>query len=216
MKNSVRATRVGGILLLGLLVFSAGGCQLDYLFSGRGVSQRVYHIKAKQRVLVLVDSSPESPLSIHAVSSLIVATNQDLYKNRAATILIPPYRLVALMKSHPVSYREMGIADIARALNANLVIYIFIDRFRNQLISDKQITQGDAQAYIKLVSASGTRLWPKGATPGQLVTARVPPGLAMSQNTVSVQDSLLAQIANTTAGFFYAHSKTYKQSESGN
>lgn len=195
-----------------LLLLSCSGCQLEYLLAGNGIDQSVYHIKKKDRVLVLVDSSSFSPLSIHAMSQLITAVNQNLYRNGVTKNLIPAYRLIALMKSHPVSYREMGIADIARALKANLVVYIYIERFRNKRLSAKQITEGDAQAYVKLVSESGHRLWPKTAAPGELVTARVPANLAMTQTHTAVADSLLAQIADTTAGFFYTHSRGYTPS----
>ena len=209
MKNKYTSFRliVGAVLALACL--SCGGCQLEYLLAGNGVDQSVYHIKKKDRVLVLVDSSPSSPLSIHAMSQLITATNQDLYLAGVTKNLVPAYRLIALMKSHPVSYREMGIADIAKALNANLVIYMYVERFRNRLLSAKQITEGDAQAYLKLVSESGTRLWPKTAAPGQLITAKVSPNLAMTQTHTAVEDSLLAQLANTTAGFFHSHARSY-------
>lgn len=198
------------VLVFSLL--SCNGCQLEYLLAGNGISQSVYHIKRKDRVLVLVDSSSLSPLSIHAMSQLITATNQNLYRNGVTKNLVPAYRLISLMKTHPVSYRGMGIADIAKALNANIVLYIYIERFRNRLLSAKQITQGDAQAYVKLVSEAGQRLWPKTAAPGELVTAKVPPNLAMTQTHTAVQDSLLAQIANTAAGFLYTHGKSYTPS----
>lgn len=199
-------------VLFTLMLLSCSGCQLEYLLAGNGISQSVYHIKSKDRVLVLVDSSSVSPLSIHAMSQLITATNQNLYRAGVTKQLVPAYRLIALMKSHPVTYREMGIADIAKALNANVVLYIYIERFRNRLLSAKQITEGDAQAYVKLVSESGTRLWPKTAAPGELVTAKVPPNLAMTQTHLDVEDSLLSQLAHTTAGFLYTHGKSYTPS----
>ena len=216
MKNKDTSCRLIFGAVLTLVLLSCSGCQLEYLLAGNGVDQSVYHIKKKDRVLVLVDSSSISPLSIHAMSQLITATNQDLYRAGVAKNLVPAYRLIALMKSHPVSYREMGIADIAKALNANLVIYLYIERFRNRLLSAKQISEGDAQAYLKLVSESGMRLWPKTAAPGQLITAKVPPNLAMTQTHTAVEDSLLAQLANTTAGFFHAHARSYSQAEKAN
>ena len=204
---------VSGVVLA-LLFFCCSGCQLEYLLAGNGISESVYHIKSKDRVLVLVDSSSISPLSIHAMSQLITATNQDLYRAGVTKRLVPAYRLIALMKNHPVTYREMGIADIAKALKANIVLYVYIERFRNRLLSAKQITEGDAQAYVKLVSESGKRLWPRTAAPGELVTAKVPPNLAMTQTHTAVEDSLLSQIANTTAGFLHTHGKSYTPSHS--
>lgn len=212
MKNQYHYCRFVIGSALALLLLSCNGCQLEYLLAGNGISQSVYHIKKKDRVLVLVDSSSVSPLSIHSMSQLIAATNQDLYRAGVTKHLVPAYRLIALMKSHPITYREMGIADIAKALNANIVLYIYIERLRNRLLSAKQITEGDAQAYVKLVSESGERLWPKTAAPGELVTAKVPPNLAMTQTHTAVEDSLLAQIANTTAGFLHTHGKSYTPS----
>jgi|GEM_PF-2781127 hypothetical protein len=212
MKNRHLNIKLFLVAAVAFSMLALNGCQLEYLLAGNGISESVYHIKRKDRVLVLVDSSSVSPLSIHAMSQLIAATNQNLYRNGVTKRLVPAYRLISLMKTHPVSYREMGIADIAKALNANIVLYIYIERFRNRLLSAKQITEGDAQAYVKLVSESGQRLWPKSAAPGELVTVKVPPNLAMTQTHTAVEDSLLAQIANRTASFLYTHGKSYAPS----
>ena len=185
------------------------GCQLAYLVGGNGTAPAAFVIPKKDRVLVLVDEAADSPMSIHAVAGLIGAVNTQLYAHRVAGQLVPPYRVIGLQRSNPVLYRKMGIADIAHALHADIVVYIFVRKFDVQFVSDRQVTRGFAQVLVKVVGAAGKRLWPLNATPGRAIAVRVAANFAMTQSPAVVEENLIAQIAARVAEIFYAHGYSY-------
>src|SRR5271170_4159760 len=136
--------KIRGILLLILMAsafISLGGCELLYYLQGNGEDKALYKIPKSDRVLVLVDSSAGSPMTIQATGSLIDSVNSQLYQNKAADQLVPSFRVMELERTNPVTYQQMGIADVAKSVKADVVVYIFLDRFNVQLDSDQQISQ---------------------------------------------------------------------------
>ncbi len=185
------------------------GCQLAYLVGGNGTAPAAFVIPEKDRVLVLVDEAADSPMSLHAIAGLIGTVNTQLYAHRVARRLVPPYRVIGLQRANPVLYRKMGIADIARALHADIVVYIFVRKFDVQWVSDRQVTRGFAQVLVKVVGGAGKRLWPLNATPGRAIAVRVAANFAMTQSPAAVEKNLIARIAARVAEIFYAHGYSY-------
>ncbi|HTV47554.1 MAG TPA: hypothetical protein VMG59_03830 [Phycisphaerae bacterium] len=215
-KISLISNKLPSLLLAIFLTagfFILGGCELAYLVAGNGQDKALYNIPQSDRVLVLVDSSAASPMTMEAAADLIDAVNSQLYQNKVADQLVPSFRITALEKTNPVTYRQMGIADIAKAVNADLVVYIFIDRFDVLLDSDQQVSHGDATGLVKVVNSNGDRLWPNDATDGYSVTAQVKENLATNQSAEDVQNQLITQLANNVSQLFYNHPVGYTPSE---
>ncbi len=186
-----------------------GGCELAYLLAGNGSNAAQYKLSKKMRILVLVDTSADSQLSVHSMATLMTSVNQILYAHKCANNFVPAYRIVALQRQNPVQYHSMGIADIAHAVNAGVVVYIFVKRFDVTLESAGQLTKGSADALVKVVDANGNRLWPMTGSPGQSVTARVATGTAVSQSPHEVQSAMLAILARRISRLFYRYAVGY-------
>lgn len=205
--HSIRAALIATMLMTS--AFSLGGCELAYLIAGNGSHAALYKLPKKNRILVLVDTSASSQISIHAMATLMTLVNQTLYQRKCANRFVPAYRIVALQRRDPEKYHAMGIADIARAVHANDVIYVYIKRFDVTIESAGQLTKGNADAQVKVVEADGTRLWPKTGSPGLSVTARVPTGTAVSQSSQTVQSEMVTILARRISRIFYRYAVGY-------
>lgn len=209
--NKLRRGIVLGLLSLFLLT-TGTGCQALYFIFGQGNTSAQYKLPRKQRVLVLVDSAVRSPMTLHGISDLEQAISNQLYQNDVAKNLVPSFRLMELEKN-PRSFHKMGIADIATAMNAQVVVYVFVEHFSIQLLSDHQISRGYASAVVKVVSADGKRLFPRNATPGVSVEAQIPEGLVSSQNVATVEREIIAELSKKVGQLFYSHSVGYLGSQ---
>ncbi len=207
-RNALRAALAAVLMIT--TFFSLGGCQLAYLIAGNGSHAALYKLPKKDRVLVLVDTSANSQLSIHAMATLMTSVNQLLYQHKCANNFVPAYRIVALQRRNPVLYHSMGIADIAHTVNANAVVYVFVKRFDITLESAGQLTKGRADALVKVVDAKGNRLWPKTGSPGFSVTARIPTATAVSQSPQAVESEMTAILARRISRIFYRYAMGYK------
>ena len=211
MKKRIKFRPVGGLVMIicCMAALSLGGCQLAYFFSGNGASLADYTIPKKDRVLVMVDSAPAYPMTIQAISSLCTRINDQLYQNKAASKLVPAFRLASLQQSNPTAYRQMTIAQVAAVMKADLVVYAFVQKFQVRLTSARQITRGYAVFAVKVVEKSGKRVWPENASEGFIVQAHVPPNLTRSQSTTAVQSRLLRKLSRRIARIFYLHENGY-------
>ena len=211
MKMRIKFRPVGGLVLAicCLAGLSLGGCQLAYFFGGNGATLADYSIPQKDRVLVMVDSAPAYPMTIQAISTLCSKINDQIYQNKAASRLVPAFRLASLQQSNPTAYRQMTIAQVAAAMHADLVVYVFVQKFQVQLTSARQITRGYAVCAVKVVEKSGKRVWPKNASQGFTVAAHVPPNLTRSQSTTAVESRLLRKLSRRIARIFYLHENGY-------
>ncbi len=197
------------LLLLCLGVTTLGGCQLAYFFSGNGASLADFTIPKKDRVLVMVDFAPAYPMTMQALTTLITKVNDQLYQNKATSKLVPAYRLASLQQGDPITYRQMTIAQVAAAMHADIVVYVFMQKFQVQLVSANQITRGYAICAVKVVDKAGKRLWPKNATEGFSVAAHVHPNLTSTQSASEVEARLLRKLSRRIARIFYLHENGY-------
>ncbi|MHB1766333.1 MAG: hypothetical protein ACYCUV_00610 [Phycisphaerae bacterium] len=209
----IKAFNLKATLLATLIIttaFCLGGCELAYLFAGNGSHAALYKLPNKNRILVLIDTSANSQLSIHAMATLMTLVNQTLYKHKCADRFVPAYRIVALQRRNPEQYHSMGIADIAHAVNANDVIYVYVKRFDITLESAGQLTKGSADAMVKVVDENGKRLWPKTGSPGASITARIPTSTAVSQSPQTVEADMVAILGRRISRIFYRYAVGYQ------
>ena len=200
--NNRRRLLLAALVLPTLLTLT--GCEVGYFIFGQGDQPAVFKIPEQSRVLVLVDKAANSPMTVSDLQSLINTMNLLLYQNKVATQFVPAFRLTNLQRNTEL-YQSMGIADIAAAVRADIVIYIYLRKFSAKLISDKQISEGYASAIVKVVNKNGTRLWPKDATDGYPITVKIPQALASSQSSAAVHNALIQAVAQKVALLFYSH-----------
>jgi hypothetical protein len=193
------------VIFLGCAVLNLVGCQLAYFLAGNGEDKALYDIPRSDRVLVLVDSAANSPMTMQAITGLIDSVNSQLYQNKAADQLVPSFRVMQLERSNPVAYKQMGIADIAAALHADLVVYVFVNRFDVLLDAAQEVSHGDALGLVKIVDNGGKRLWPDDVTEGYPVSAHIQENFTADQSSTDVQNQLIAQLSVNIALLFYDH-----------
>jgi hypothetical protein len=103
-------------------------------------------------------------------------------------------RLTALSRDH-AKFATMGIADIARATEADVVIYVDLISYEVNAISDESIAQGSVHVLVKVLDHNGDRLWPKDAPTGIETGAKIDPALTTDRDQAAVLKMLTETLA---------------------
>jgi hypothetical protein len=191
-------------LLLAGLSFLLSGCQALYFLAGKGNQDALYTFPKGQRVLVFVDAPPSVILPPNFANSLGDDISNHLFKNKATETIVSQDHLNAL-RSDP-TFSKLGDADIARATDADIVLYINIISFNVGLTSGEAVTQGDAEAMVKVVSKTGQRLWPPGQPNGQAVQAHIDENLADQRDQAATFKEISDLLTVRIGRMFHAYS----------
>src|SRR4051812_8628708 len=108
------------------LTLSLAGCELLYLMGGKGSQAALYTIPKEKRVLVLVDVHESVTAPPAFASGLGEKISTHLFRNNGADHLVSQDRLIALQQEDPAAYKKMGVADIAKAADADMVLVVFV------------------------------------------------------------------------------------------
>jgi hypothetical protein len=182
--------RYSAPFLLAGLSFLLSGCQALYFLQGKGNQDALYTFPQGQRVLVFVDAPASVILPPNYANTLGDDISDHLFKNKATETIVAQDHLNTL-RSDP-TFSKLGDADIARATNADIILYVDILTFNVGLASGEAVTQGDAEAMVKVVSKTGQHLWPPAQPNGQAVQAHVDEDLADKRD----QDATYKEISN--------------------
>jgi len=106
------------------------------------------------------------------------------------------------LKANPSKFSQMGVADIAQATGADLVLYVDLIAFDVTSLSDESITQGGAQVLVKVVDREGNRAWPIGVAMGVWLDARVGATFSEQRSRMGVQQEITDLLAVRTARMF--------------
>ena len=175
--------------LILLLALTLSGCQALYFVTGKGQQEALYKLPPGRRVLVLVDPRPGSRMPSDMAYRLGEKLSDHLYKFKAADLLVAQQRL-AEIRRRP-DYDQMGIADIAAATDADVVVCVDVAQFSTTSTSDDQVMQGAAVAVVKVLDRSGNRLWPTGGVVGMPAEARAELALTDQRDRNALNKELL-------------------------
>lgn len=191
-------------LVLLVLVGVLSGCQVLYLLTGKGQKDALYELPAESRVLVMVDPRPGTMALVEVPAALGESLTAHLYKYHVADKFVDQARLVDLRKDP--RFEKMGIADIARQVEADVVVYVDLVTFAIETPSQTQLIHGHAQALVKVVDKNGKRLWPPSSEAlGYGVEARVQPELADQTTPLAVREKLLHLLTVRMGRTFHAY-----------
>jgi hypothetical protein len=205
MKSAHPLSRViAGLMLLSLPLACSSCAALYFLGGGKGDQDPLYKIPQGKRVLVLVDTAPSVTATPGFTKLLGQKINDHLYKYKATDTLVAQARLDTL-KSDP-AFPKMGIADVARAAGADIVIYVNIVSLNMNSTADKSVAQGDAEAMVKAVDSDGKRLYPTADAGGTPVQAHVDPALTEGQVEGAVVNQLTDILALRVGRMFHKYS----------
>jgi hypothetical protein len=208
MNRSWRGGTSTALLALPLLACLSllAGCELLY-FAGaeRNKTTAVYTFPKGQKVLVLTelrDGVSAPPAFTTNLADSIASRFWQLKVVDATPV--SQDRLIALQQADPTAYAKMGVADIARETGADVVLRVYITQLQAPATADGTVAEGFGQAYIKLVSKSGDRLWP-GDVNGQQIPAHVDLALLSDRSSNDIIKKLSTQLSDGIVKLFHSH-----------
>ncbi len=183
------------------LVFSS--CAALYFLGGKGSQPALYTIPKGKRVLVFVDAPASVTLPPDCAKLLGEKISDHLYKYKATDTLVAQARLTSL-RNDP-TFAKMGIADVAREADADIVIYVNIVAFNLASSTDSSVTQADAQVLVKTVDRDGKRLYPTADAAGAPAEAHLDPTLVEGRTQAMLVDEVNARLAVHVGRMFHKY-----------
>jgi hypothetical protein len=199
--------RLSFFVLLVALVSAMAGCEAIYFLHGEGTQDALYAFPVKSRVLVMVDTHPNSGVPADVPPALAEAITEFIYqheKEGKKCEFVSPARLASL-RSDPDKFHLMSISDIAQATNADYVIYVDMTEFAMQNTPDGEVTQGVAQTLTKVVSRHGARVFPTDGSSGVPIASSLTPGLAEPVGESHAKDHLVGQLTVRIGRMFISY-----------
>ncbi|MGN6367995.1 MAG: hypothetical protein ACTHN5_07020 [Phycisphaerae bacterium] len=185
-------------------VLFLSGCQALYFLQGKGTQPALYELPKDQRVLVFIDSPPAVQLPANYAATLGDQISNHLFKNNAATKLVTQDRLSA-MRSDP-TFATLGVADVAKATSADVVLYVNLISFNTALVSGGAVSQGNAQALVKVIDKNGQRLWPLNQPAGYPVEAHVDENLSDNRDQPATEKEISNLLTTRIGRLFHKYS----------
>lgn len=192
--------RIALAAVLTALAGVSAGCEL----MGKGTQKALVELPKGARVLVLVDPRPAAGMPPDARVALGEALNQYLYQQKVADNFVAQARVTEL-RTHP-EYAKMGIADAARLTDADVVVFVDVVTYNVESVSYGQLTQGYAEALVRVTDRDGNRIYP-GETEilGLPVRALVRTELSDVSSEGAVRRQLVDQLAVRTGRMFHTY-----------
>jgi hypothetical protein len=185
--------RTGKFFALPLLMLALfAGCQ-DFNPAGRTV-KALYALPEKGAVLVFVYDRPGSGIPLDVSNRLAVAITKHLNKWTKTHEFINP-DLVTPLKQDPKAFAKLDVMTIAHLTGAKYVLVVDLYECRADEMSSGLITQGNAQALLRVVDDTGTRLWPaRDGAPMSMATT-VAPMTSDQQSIADVKTKLVHDLS---------------------
>lgn len=156
---------------------SLGGCNIlgpaIYFAVGPDKVQPAYELPKDRPTVIFIDDRANR-IPQRSVRELIgTVAEKTLLENSAARNVIESRRVQAVVARERFG-KPMGIAEVGQALEAEVVIYAWVDEF--SLTPDGQTYSPSASLRVKVIDATTKeRLFPpEGADPWHIVSVNVP------------------------------------------
>ncbi len=197
--------RYATLTVLMLALFTIGGCgPVLYLAGGRDHVEAQFKIPKKSRVLVFVDGHAGRDIPLEVPDMLAEQLNTHLYQYKAADSFVAVSRVADLRKDS--LFADMSIADIARKVDADIVIYVDMINFMIVEQGGNQVNSGRAEVAVKVVDRNGKRLWPENsdANPlGNSVNAEIEEDMSDMRSSARVREDLLKRLTTRIGRLFH-------------
>jgi hypothetical protein len=192
------------LLLCLMLPLTLASCQALYFLTGKGDQDALFKLPKDKRALVFVDSLPSITLPPDYARNLGKMISDHIYKYKGADEMVGQDRL-NILRNDP-AFSKMGIADVARATNADLVIWVNIVTFNVTESTDQMVSQGDVDAMVKVVDSDGVRMWPKNDVAGTAVHGHTDPSLMEEQTKGGMTGAIDDQLTVRVGRMFHKYS----------
>ncbi len=182
------------------------GCAALYFLGGKGSQPALYTLPKTARILVFVDPRANVTVPVDFPSALGEKIANHLYKYGVADKFVAQERLTALRRDQQ-QFSRMGIADVAKATDADVVIYVDLISFQAQAISDDSMAEGSAHVLVKVLGKDGARLWPKDSPTGIETAAQVEPALTSDRSVPAIITTLSDMLSIRVGRMFQSYDK---------
>ena len=164
-----------------------------------------YEIPKEKTVLVFPDDYPAS-VSFEPVKRLIAGRINDLLAEQKIAAATIPYQALEDMESATNSFSGMSTSQIGKALGADIVIYVHIDKFYLKEDPANPLWHGHIATTVRVVDVNKGLLWPEDIPGGWPVD----PVDIPTDDTSQTYDTKLAQrlaekMSEKIANLFYEH-----------
>ena len=165
-------------------------------------------IPKNRHVLVFVESRSDWGVPLDIPTSLAKNLTEHLYHYKEADVLVTPEKVTAL-KMDPAS-DKFDVMTFARKTDADIVVYVDLWQFQAQTTSQGLLTEGVAQALVRVVDRDGNRLWPAGEVIPYAVESTVPAAPAEDQDVSVVRKKMLEDLTVRIGRLFQEYAKDDK------
>jgi hypothetical protein len=176
------------------------GCP-DFNPAGKTI-KALYTLPEKGSVLVFVYERPGSGVPLDVSNRLAVGITKHLKKWTKTQDLVNP-DLVTPLKQDQKAYAKMDVMTIARLTGAKYVLVVDLYECRADELSSGLITQGNAQALLRVVDDNGTRLWPARDGAPLAMSTTVPPSTSDQQSIADVKTKLVTDLSTKIGRIFH-------------
>lgn len=151
------------------------GCQpgLGWLATVMSPAEKVkplYTLPPGKTVLVFADDLlnpvPYQPVKLELTERLNALLAQK--KLVADTV---PYEEIVMWASRTEDLEQLSVAEVGRALGADVVLYVHIDRLRLKEDASSSLWRGEMATTVRVVDVRAGRLWPLDRPEGYVVPA---------------------------------------------
>ncbi|TVQ62322.1 MAG: hypothetical protein EA378_05210 [Phycisphaerales bacterium] len=199
-------------LTLSVGVLALAGCNIlapaFYVIHGPEKVRKLHELDPNRPTVVFVDDRANRVPRRALRGTIARSAEETLLQRRVLRNVIASNSAVQAVSADRYG-SPMPIDEIARAVEAEVIIYATVDAFT--LSPDGSTVEPAAQIRVKVIDAvSGQRVWPEDRN-GQAVTIRIPqrPGYAPSTRNEAAQleDELAARIGVGMAQIFFDHER---------
>jgi hypothetical protein len=161
----MRATKRGGVILLGLIALVAG-CKyvstFTYLFGPRQIQKSEFKLTDGRLAVVIETVHPEedNPVFRDALQTKLV----EIFKEQKIRSQVIPQEEVLKMRQQNRDFAQWSLQKIGRRLGAKQVLYVRIERLQFHEAPGSPLLAPRVVMHLKLidpnVDADKARLWP--------------------------------------------------------
>lgn len=208
-------SRIFFITVLIATMFSGGCAVIAWPFGQFAPAKKIkamYELPKDKRICVLVENRTYGGSLESVKRNLTSYLNAELQKHSLAREVVSYDNLIDFRLSTP-NYNSMSVAEIGQKFNANMVLYVHIDKFTLKDNLSDTLWHGQCKATVKVIKVAPgitrykARLWPKDRLDGYPVKPVDRDVVANSSPNYGAQlaQKLSMQMADHIAKVFYDH-----------
>lgn len=171
-----------------------------------------YEIPKEKTVLVFPDDYPNT-VSFEPVKRLLAERLNDLLAENEIAAAAIPYQAVEDMEAATNSFSGMSTSQIGKALGADIVIYVHIDKFYLKEDPANPLWHGYIETTVRVVDVNKGLIWPADIPGGWPVDpVDIPTDDTSQTYNTKLAQRLAEKMSEKIAHLFYEHTVPQRES----